>query len=187
MSLCFVFNMWLKLCQTCCCVGDVLSDKIRHFPGMRPLWNFTGVHKPRELVFLTHIQCSHSWVCGFMVVLKPVMADVGSSSSPLDITWKTWNQAFIHLVFKNCPPSTMSVTVKKQWRQNRYTNFRGLKVLYRVEMQVFLACCLLFFFLLIYHGNKFTEKVHFYIPICVQRGDSDNININIHFWLSFIG
>lgn len=58
----------------------------------------------------------------------------------------------------------------------------------RVEMEVFLAACLL---LLIHHDNKAHCESSF-ILFCVQRDDdddddSDEININVHSWLAVIG
>lgn len=128
----------------------LLSDKMRHFPGISPLWN--NMHKPSEFAFPTHIQCGHTWLPGLVVVLKLVSANMGRSLPP-GVILKEWNQAFIHPLFKNCLQSTTPVTRKQQRKQNKL-GLEGLKMFCRVEMKVFLIGCLLFLFLLIHHDNK---------------------------------
>lgn len=113
---------------------------------------------PASFAFPTHIQCGHTWLSGFMVVLNPVTANVVHFLSPLGVIVKKWNEAFIRPLFRNCLPLTMPVMRKKQRRQHKPV-LEGLKMFCRVETEVFLAAASFFSSIMII---KPTVKVHLY-------------------------
>lgn len=78
---------------------------------------------PASFAFPTHIQCGHTWLSGFMVVLNPFTANVVHFLSPLGVIVKKWNEAFIRPLFRNCLPLTMPVMRKKQRRQHKSFQF----------------------------------------------------------------